>query len=113
MEFDSQMIDGNEFLIKKELVVAREQVEPHECVCLLIKGPPQTPEAVEVLEKAAEAAGIPLDVAHDLFDNRDKCHRMVDNPDQAFCDGCEEAEHHLAGNQFGGARNIHKKGKDV
>jgi hypothetical protein len=113
MEFDSEFIGGSEFLIKKELTVAREQPQPHECVCLIIKGPPVDPEAMKAIELAAEKSGIPIELAKGMFDNRDKCHRMVDSPDQAFCDPCESAQHHLSSQQAGGARNIHKKGKDA
>ena len=88
---ESQMIDGNEFLLDAKPI--RQETRQHICVCLLIHG---TPEAV--------ALGL---------GREDKCKREVSNPDQAFCDGCEDEEHHLAGNQFGDARNLHKKGKDA
>jgi hypothetical protein len=86
---ESQFIDGHEFILDAR----REKQEAHQCVCLLVHG--------------TEA-----DVAIGLG-REDKCTRMVDSPDQAFCNPCEEAEHHLASNQFGEARNIHRKGKNT
>lgn len=88
---DSEMIDGHEFLIDAKPV--RQEAREHQCVCLLIHG---NPEAIE------RGLG-----------REDKCKHMVSSPDQAFCDGCEDEEHHLAGNQYGEARNIHRKGKDA
>lgn len=80
---ESQFIDGHEFILDAK----REKQEAHECVCLLIHG-------------------TPLDVAAG-HGRENKCRQMVDNPDQPFCDGCEDEEHHLAGNQYGKARYIH------
>ena len=85
------MIDGNEFILDASPV--REEPKQHICVCLLIHG---NPEHVEI-----------------GLGREDKCKREVGNPDQAFCDGCEEAKHHLANNQYGEARNMHRKGKNV
>ena len=112
MGYESQMIDGNEFILKIDAPV-RQEVTAHECVCLLIKGPDPKPEVVAAMEKAAVAAGIGKEIIRDMIGNHDKCHRMVDNPDQPFCDGCEEAEHHLLPNQMGSARNIHRDNKET
>lgn len=109
---DSQMIDGNEFFFKIDAPV-RQEVTAHECVCLLIKGPEPTSEVVAAMEKAAEAAGIGKKLIRSMVGNKDKCRRMVDNPDQPFCDSCEEEGHHLLPNQMGSARNIHQRGKNA
>lgn len=113
MGFESQMIDDNEFLLKQVDAPLREEVTAHECVCLLIKGPEPTPEVMAAMEKAATAAGLGKEIISNMIGNKDKCHRMVDSPDQAFCDGCEEEEHHLLPNQIGGARNIHRRGRNA
>ena len=112
MGIESEMIDGNEFFIKVD-APRREKPAEHECVCLLIKGEDRSPEVTKYMREAGTAAGIPAEILENIVSNQDKCHRMVDNPDQAFCDGCEEAEHHLAPNQLGGGRNIHKINKET
>lgn len=109
---DSQMIDGNEFFLKLEAPV-RQEVKAHECVCLLIKHEAYTPETIKHMRRAGEAAGVPGEILESIIGNQDKCHRMVDNPDQPFCDGCEDAEHHLLPNQMGGARHIHRNNKEI
>lgn len=86
----------------------REAPAAHECVCLLIKGRKVDPVAVQMMQEAAEAAGIPSRLIENLIGNHDKCHHMVDSPDQPFCDGCEESEHHLLPNQVG-MQNIVKE----
>lgn len=99
--FDSEMIDDHEFLIKRELTVVREVIEPHMCVCLLIKGSIMSPEAIADLTAAGIAAGIPEPVLENLASTHDKCKHMIENPDQPFCDGCEEAGHPDLDNQAG------------
>lgn len=79
MTQESQMIDGNEFLLPP-LKVVREKVDPHQCVCLL----------VEQTVRQGEVKTI-----------RDKCHQLVDNPDQPFCEHCENALHPQATTQSG------------
>lgn len=103
MQLDSETFDGHEFFFKRDLVVepVREAPVAHECVCLLIKGRPTDPVAIEAIKKAAEAAGIPEGIVQDITTNEDKCHQMVESPDQSFCDSCEESEHHLLPNQRG------------
>ncbi len=91
--------------------VVREVPKAHECVCLLIKGPAPDPRAMAAVEKAAEAAGIPQEVVKDMLGVKDKCHRMVGNPDQPFCDECERADHHTLPNQLG-MRNIVKENRN-
>lgn len=88
----SEFFDGHEFLIDAKPVREQETHE-HQCVCLLLHG-------------------TPADIAA-TGGRRDKCQQMVVSPDQAFCDDCENQEHHLADNQYGEARNIHRKGKNA
>ena len=90
----------------------REVPKAHECVCLLIKGPEPSPKVVAAMEKAAEAAGIGKALIRSMVGNKDKCRRMVDNPDQPFCDGCEDEGHHLLPNQLG-MQNIHLRGNNT
>jgi hypothetical protein len=87
---ESQMIDGVEFVL--DAAPVRQEPVTHQCVCLL--------------HYERESGGKTTTV-------RDKCHEMVDSPDQAFCDECERDDHHLLHNQFGDARNLHRKGKNV
>jgi hypothetical protein len=81
-------------------------------VCLLIKSPPGDPKIHEAVRKAGEAAGIPSAILDSIIGHEDKCKRMVDNPDQPFCDGCEEDGHHLLPNQLG-MQNIHLRGNNT
>ena len=49
MGFESEIIDGNEFLLRVEKPV-REEIKAHECVCLLIKEPRITdPDVIKVM----------------------------------------------------------------
>lgn len=95
MEWESLMIEGHEFLVKKPLTVTPVREEPvqHICVCLLI----QTIDGGENHGKTTQ----------------DKCHQVIGNPDQAFCDDCMDSEHHLAQNQLGLGRHLHKRSKDA
>ena len=86
----------------------REVPKAHQCVCLLIKGPEPTPAVVAAMEKAATAAGLGKEIIRSMIGNKDKCRRMVDNPDQPFCDGCEDEGHPLLSNQVG-LHNITKE----
>lgn len=80
----------------------RETPVAHQCVCLLIKGPTiMDPEAVEVMKRVAANAGISGSLVQNMIENRDKCTRMVDDPDSPFCRDCEASEHHLSQEQHG------------
>lgn len=107
---DSQMIDGNEFLLNAKPV--RETPKTHICVCLLIKKVPG-PLTLDALHKLADNSGSAADVVQSFREVKDKCHQVIENPDQAFCESCEENEHHLDPDQIGLARNIHQRGKDA
>lgn len=76
----------------------REIPKSHECVCLRILRMPVLPD-VEDLAKLV-AGEFPTDLIR-FRDVKDKCHAIVNNPDQPFCDDCELAEHHLAEDQIG------------
>jgi len=85
-ELEEIQIDGNPFFLKKELatvVPIREEPKPHMCVCLLIM---------------QRVSGGLVQII------KDKCHALVDNPDQPFCEHCEDAEHPSRPNQKGQAR---------
>lgn len=90
----------------------RETPKAHECVCLLIKGPNPEPHVIEAMEKAAAAAGIGKAIVRGLIGNKDKCHRIVDNPDQPFCDGCEDDGHPQLPNQLGMHNIVKEKSND-
>ncbi len=86
----------------------RETPKAHQCVCLLIKGPTMSPEVMDGIRRAGEAAGVPTEILESIVGNQDKCRRMVDNPDQPFCDDCENAGHPQLPNQMG-MQNIVKE----
>jgi TorA maturation chaperone TorD len=88
---ESQMIDGNEFLLDAKPI--RQEPQEHICICLL----------VEEL----------LDEDNNVRTMKDKCAQEIENPDQAFCDHCERHEHHLSPHQMGQARHLHRKGKQA
>lgn len=81
----SEMIDGNEFIL--DATPVRAEPVTHQCVCVLL----QEPVTVD---------GVTTTIT-------DKCSRTVSSPDQAFCDGCEELNHHLLDTQRGEARHTH------
>ena len=84
------MIGENEFLLRP----TREQpAKSHLCVCLLV-------EEITEGENAGKVT-------------QDKCHQEVAVPDQAFCNDCENNEHHLYENQVGLGRHVHRKGKNA
>lgn len=95
---DEIEIDGQRFFVPG---VERAEPKPHQCVCLLIKGPEPDPKVLEGMRRAARAAGMDEDVLEDMLGHKDKCKRMVDNPDQPFCDDCENAGHPEQDNQEG------------
>lgn len=64
----------------------REESIGHECICNIVAGMNNRDEPVMW----------------------DKCTQWVDNPDQPFCDDCEQAKHHQLENQRG--RQIHVGG---
>ena len=94
MRWESLMIEGHEFLVRAVDVPVREASLPHICVCLLIS---------TVTDEDSPNYGRQI---------QDKCHQEIDNPDQAFCIDCENNEHHLAPNQLGLGRHIHKERKN-
>jgi hypothetical protein len=89
---DEIEIDGQSFFVpsNKPAPPVREIPKVHECVCLMLRQVPKIPTA-EDLAKLTEGAS-----AQDLIrfrTVRDKCHQVIENPDQAFCDDCEASEH--------------------
>lgn len=90
----------------------REIPKPHQCVCLITRKVPG-PMTLDALHKLADQTGDLKEVVQTFREVKDKCHAVVDNPDQAFCDDCENNEHHLDPCQIGLARNIHQRGKNT
>lgn len=87
--------------------------KPHECVCLLIQKVPG-PVTLEALQRLASAGFEPAsseDLVATFREVKDKCHAVVDNPDQAFCDSCEDSGHPLEDNQAG-LQNLTKEKND-
>jgi hypothetical protein len=69
----------------------RESPQAHQCVCLLVKGPTVVTLGAEVTIETTTGF-------------RNKCFAMVSNPDQPFCDYCEEQGHDLFTDQMGTVR---------
>jgi len=90
MELEEITIQGAPFLVP-----AREQVIEHQCVCLLEQV--RLAGTVEEITTTVLDGGLP-----EVVKVKDKCQQMVSNPDQPFCDDCEQAGHHLL-NQLGTA----------
>jgi hypothetical protein len=85
----------------------REIPKPHQCVCLLIRKIPG-PMTLEALKNLADGEAGLSQVVSTFREVKDKCHAMVDNPDQAFCQSCEDDEHPHDANQIG-LQNIVKE----
>jgi hypothetical protein len=85
----------------------RETPKPHQCVCLLIKRIPG-PLTLTQLQELAANRGSFQDVVKTFREIKDKCHAVVDNPDQAFCESCEASGHPHDPEQIG-LNNITKE----
>lgn len=85
----------------------RENPQSHECVCLQIHEQPMMPNS-EDLKKLLDGTA-PIGDLIEIREVKDKCHAIVDNPDQPFCVDCELAGHPEAHNQVGKRINLKEK----
>jgi hypothetical protein len=90
-----------------ELEPVRENPKAHQCVCLLIKKIPG-PETLNALKNLADGVDDLNEVVSTFREVKDKCHAMVNNPDQAFCQPCEDEGHPTEDTQVG-LQNIVKE----